>query len=151
MRKLPPGLCHILAQTRLYTDDREYVIVNIPLEQRDAGAALFAKRATAFSAAVIDKDQLTLVLAADVWDEVKGSVEAVQETPGYRLITFDLPLELGLVGYLATLAQVLAEAGVSIFATSAYQRDHLLVMQSDFDHAWRALSGFIAACKEQEG
>ena len=151
MTRLPPGLRHILAQTRLYTDEQEYVIVNIPLEQRYEGAALFAKLATAFSASVIDKDQMTLVVAADVWEEVKNCAEAAQETPGYRLITFDLPLELGLVGYLATLVQVLAEAGVSIFAVSAYRRDHLLVMQTDFDRAWQVLSEFTTACQSEVG
>jgi hypothetical protein len=74
-----------------------------------------------------------------------------QEQLGYRLITFDIALELGLVGYLATLTDVVAEAGVSMLAFSAYQRDHLLVSASDFDRAWSTLNDFITACQEAEG
>lgn len=150
MAKLPPGLLHILAQTELYTDDRAYVIVHVPLEARFEATELFAKLSSAFSTAVVDKDQLTLVLPEDAWDEVRDGLDVTEVSEGYRLITFDLPLDLGLVGYLATLSSVLAEAGVSIFAASAYQRDHLLVAEPDFERAWDALESFIAECREEE-
>lgn len=150
MEKLPPGLRHVLSQTKLYTDDEVYVIVDIPLDMCFEGTELFAKLSTAFSAAVVDKDQLTLVLPSDDWAELGDELGVVEEADGYRLITFDLPIELGLVGYLATLAEVLAESGVSIFAVSAYQRDHLLVKEVDFERAWEALKSFIASCREPE-
>ena len=34
---LPPGLTHLFAQTKLYTDGEEYVIISLPVErQREA-------------------------------------------------------------------------------------------------------------------
>ncbi len=150
MTKLPPGLLHVLAQTQLYTDDRAYVIIHVPLEARFEGTELFAKLSSAFSTAVVDKDQLTLVLPEEAWEDVSDGVEPTEVSEGYRLITFDLPLELGLVGYLATLSSVLAEEGVSIFAASAYQRDHLLVSEADFQRAWNTLEDFIAECRQEE-
>ncbi len=148
--ELPPGLLHVLAQTRLYTDGREYTIATVPLEDLYEGLALLTKAAEPFSAAVVDKDELTLILPTDVWAGLRETLPRFEESPGYRLITFDLPLELGLVGYLAVLTDVLAEEGVSLLAFSAYQRDHLLVAGMDFERAWDALSMFIARCQEQE-
>jgi hypothetical protein len=147
---LPPGLLHVLAQTRLYTDGREYVVVSVPLEMFYEGTALLAKMAEPFSVAVVDKDELTLVFPMEVWEAVREHLPERLEAAGYRLITFDLPLDLGLVGYLATLTDVVAEAGVSMLAFSAYQRDHLLVPEGDFDRAWKALDEFIARCRERE-
>ena len=147
---LPPGLLHVLAQTRLYTDGREYVVVSVPLEALYEGTALLAKVVEPFSAAVVDKDELTLVFPTEVWGAVREHLPERLEAAGYRLITFDLPLDLGLVGYLATLTDVVAKAGVSMLAFSAYQRDHLLVPEADFDQVWRALDEFIARCQQQE-
>jgi len=147
--ELPLGLRHIIAQTRLYTDEREYVVVSVPLERCYEGVALLAKLVEPFSAVVVDKDELTLVLPADVWAAVRGQIPEAEEAPGYRLITFDVPLELGLVGYLAILTDVLAEAGISLLAFSAYQRDHILVPEADLDRAWKALRDFVVACQEE--
>lgn len=148
--ELPVGLRHIVGQTRLYTDDRDYVVIRVPLEDVYEGTAMLAKIAEPFSTAIVDKDELTLVLPEDVWEEVRDDLDWDQEPVGYRLITFDIALELGLVGYLATLTDVVAEAGVSMLAFSAYQRDHLLVPEPDFGRAWTALNDFIAACREAE-
>jgi hypothetical protein len=148
--ELPVGLRHVIGQTRLYTDGRAYVVIRVPLDEVYEGTAMLAKMAEAFSAAIVDKDELTLVLPEDIWEEVQDDLDWDQELLGYQLITFDIALELGLVGYLATLTNVVAEAGVSMLAFSAYQRDHLLVPVSDFDRAWSALNDFIAACREAE-
>ena len=147
---LPPGLLHILAQTRLFSDGQEYIVASLPLDRVNEGASLLAQAAVPFSALLVDKDELTLVLPTGLWPEARRTLPIAQEAGVYRLITFDLPLELGLVGYIATMANVLAEAGVSLLAFSAYQRDHLLVPTDDMTRAWEALSTFIAACREQE-
>jgi hypothetical protein len=149
--EMPPGLLHVLSQTRLYTDEREYVSLSVSLDDSYEGMALVTEASGPFLAAVVDKDELTLVLPMEVWETLRENLPGVQETPGYRLITFDLPLELGLIGYLAILTNVLAEAGVSLLAFSAYQRDHLLVPEADFDRAWTALTEFLASCREQQG
>ncbi len=148
--ELPVELCHIFAQTRLYTDGREYVTVSVPLENLYDGVALLAKLAEPFSAVVVDKDELTLVLPVEMWEVVQDGLDWTRESSSYRLITFDVPLELGLVGYLATLTHVVAEAGASLLAFSAYQRDHLLVPQQDFERVWNTLSDFIISCQRAE-
>lgn len=58
---------------------------------------------------------------------------------GWRLLTVRGPLEFTLTGIMAALAGELAAAGVSLFALSTYDTDHLLVKQADLDRAVTAL------------
>ena len=60
---------------------------------------------------------------------------------GWRLITFDMVLPFGLVGFLAAVAGALARDGVSLFALSAYSTDHILVRDFDLDRAEASLGG----------
>ena len=147
--ELPVGLRHVFAETRLYADEREYVVVSMPLTALYDGTAMLAKMGEPFSVAVVDKDELTLVFPRDVWDVARDALDWADEALGYRLITFDVSVELGLVGYIATLINVVAEAGVSLLVFSAYQRDHLLVLEEDFDRAWAALTTFIDSCQDE--
>ncbi|MGW4209797.1 ACT domain-containing protein [Lentzea sp. NPDC004789] len=58
---------------------------------------------------------------------------------GWRLLTVRGPLEFTLTGIMAALAGELAAAGVSLFALSSYDTDHLLVKHSDLGRAVLAL------------
>ncbi|WP_329789642.1 ACT domain-containing protein [Lentzea sp. DG1S-22] len=58
---------------------------------------------------------------------------------GWRLLTVRGPLEFTLTGIMAALAGELAAAGVSLFALSTYDTDHLLVKQADLGRAVKAL------------
>ena len=49
------------------------------------------------------------------------------------------PLDLTLTGVLAGIATPLATAGISIFAVSSYDTDHVLVRNRDIDRAVRVL------------
>ncbi len=57
----------------------------------------------------------------------------------WRCLRVEGPLDLSLVGVLASLAAVLADAGVSIFAVSTYETDYLLVRHTDLEAAVEAL------------
>ncbi|CCH34192.1 ACT domain-containing protein [Actinosynnema sp. NPDC047251] len=58
---------------------------------------------------------------------------------GWRLLTVRGPLEFTLTGIMAALSGELAAAGVSLFALSTYDTDHLLVKNSDLARAVTAL------------
>ncbi|MEU5693935.1 ACT domain-containing protein [Actinosynnema sp. NPDC020468] len=66
--------------------------------------------------------------------------EVVTAQPGWRLLTVRGPLEFTLTGIMAALSGELAAAGVSLFALSTYDTDHLLVKESDLDRAVAALT-----------
>ncbi len=58
---------------------------------------------------------------------------------GWRLITFDMILPFGLVGFIAQVSGVLAAEGISIMALSSYSTDHILVKDKDLERAAMAL------------
>ncbi len=147
---LPPGLRHVIAETRLFTDGRPYVIAGMPASQLAAASELLLRTQTPFSALMYDKDEVTLIIARETWELSALALDVASISPDYRLITFDLPLELGLVGYIATLTGVVAEQGVSVFPVSAFSRDHILVPAEDFDRVWNALLDFIQTCRQEE-
>jgi len=57
----------------------------------------------------------------------------------YRAFRVKGPLPLNLIGILASIAEPLAEAGISIFAISTYDTDYVLVKSADLDAARRVL------------
>jgi uncharacterized protein len=80
------------------------------------------------------KDELSIVCSqSDVPVDVKAERD-------WRRLKVQGPLDFGLTGVLASLANPLAQARISIFAVSTFDTDYLLVKQCDFDHAIRVLS-----------
>jgi uncharacterized protein len=63
----------------------------------------------------------------------------IKAEPGWRALQVEGPLEFNQVGVLASLAEPLAQAGVSIFAISTFSTDYILVKQSQLDQALQAL------------
>ena len=59
---------------------------------------------------------------------------------GWRALAVVGPLDFGLTGILLSIAQPLAEAGVSIFAVSTYDTDYILVKAGALSAAVAALS-----------
>lgn len=144
-----PELIEILAQTELFTDGRVYLILKVGLAQGPCIAVELDKWPTSFWACIRDKDEMTLVLAQESLAQLPPSVSVLHVSPPYRLITFDIPLEWSVIGYLAALTSVLAEARISLLALSAFSRDHVFVPAADFDRAWEVLNEFIGACRAQ--
>lgn len=56
---------------------------------------------------------------------------------GFRIVG---TLDFSLIGILAPIAQLLADARIGIFAVSTYNTDYVLVKQHDFDRALRLLA-----------
>jgi hypothetical protein len=82
-----------------------------------------------FSSVTRTEDELSIVCPqAAVPDEV------VVER-GYRCFKVRGPLDFSEIGVLASLAQPLAEAGVSIFVLSTFETDYLLVQERQLSAA----------------
>lgn len=127
------------ARAALHTDGTLYALIHLPAPAITAGAGVLAEIGAPFSALVVDKDEVSLVLPQAEWDLFRNRLPDHREVRDYRLITFDLPLDLGLVGFLARVAGTLADAGIPILALSAFERDHVLVPGAQFQAAWDAL------------
>ncbi|HEX2952634.1 MAG TPA: ACT domain-containing protein [Bacillota bacterium] len=65
--------------------------------------------------------------------------ENVRSERGWRCIQVVGPLDFSLVGILAKLSSILAEASVSIFAISTFDTDYILLKESNLDGAVQAL------------
>jgi hypothetical protein len=128
-----------LTQATLYSDDVLYTLVHLPAPAITAGAGVLAEVGAAFSALIVDKDEVSLVLPQDAWQEFARRLPDHRTADDYRLITFDLPLDPALIGFMALVSRFLAEAGVSILALSAFERDHILVPAAQFQTAWDVL------------
>jgi hypothetical protein len=66
--------------------------------------------------------------------------EGTKSVAGWRVLQVEGVLDFALTGILASLAQPLAHAGVSIFAVSTYDTDYVLVQQNDLDRATAVLT-----------
>ncbi|MBB4910400.1 ACT domain-containing protein [Actinophytocola algeriensis] len=77
--------------------------------------------------------EVSIVCPTDVAPETEHA------HPGWRLLTVRGPLEFDLTGIMAALAGELAAAGVSLFAVSTYDTDHVLVKAADLQRAVKAL------------
>jgi uncharacterized protein len=60
--------------------------------------------------------------------------------PGWSCLQIGAILDFSLVGVLAGISRVLAEANVSIFTISTYNTDYILVRRADLDTAVGALT-----------
>jgi hypothetical protein len=91
-----------------------------------------------------DEHEVTLLLDETDWRTMHHAVRDARVEAGFRLLTFDVVLDWKIVGFLARVTGILADAGVSCGALSAYSRDHLLIKQDDLPKALRVLGEHVA-------
>jgi hypothetical protein len=82
-----------------------------------------------------DGDELTVIIDQEDYSEK----DVLEKEGNWKILTFDMDLPFELVGFLAEVAQVLADEGISIFAISAYSTDHILVKKPDLEDATEKL------------
>ena len=86
-----------------------------------------------FFAITRTSDELSMVLPESV------EIESDKSDVGWACFKVEGPLEFELVGVLAGISSVLAEAGVSIFAVSTFDTDYILVKREQVEAAKEAL------------
>ncbi|MBK8134358.1 MAG: ACT domain-containing protein [Anaerolineae bacterium] len=134
-----------LRLTKLAPDTEIYRLVQLPKNAITLAAGVLAEVGSPFTALIIDKDEVTLVLPHEAIEEFSGRLrDATLDASNYRLITFDAVLPAGLVGYMAAISAAVARVGVSIIPLGAFSRDHILVRESQFDAAMDALQSMIS-------
>ena len=91
-----------------------------------------------------DEHEVTLLLEETDWHTMRHAARDARVEGGFRLLTFDVELDWKVVGFLARVTRILADAGVSCGALSAFSRDHLLIKQDDLGTALRVLGEHVA-------
>lgn len=122
-----PAVRSALRQAALYTDGQQYCLVHLPPQAIAVAAATLGEIGAAFCALIADKDEVSLVLRETDFEQLIDRLPQHRAQCGFHLITFDIPLEQTLVGFMAAVSAALAQAGVPLMAYSAYERDHLLI------------------------
>lgn len=90
-----------------------------------------------------DKYEVTMLLDETDFNTIRDAVQNARIESGFRLLTFDLVMDFTVVGFLAEVTRILAEAGVSIFALSAFSRDHILIKQDNLANALQVLGKYV--------
>jgi hypothetical protein len=115
----------------------EVVDVRLAVCRFDAHAAVPAwlERSTGFVSTTRTADELSVICDHDI-------VPAGVRTEGpWRAFRVRGPLVMTLIGVVASLANPLADAGISIFALSTFDTDYILVHEPELDAAVAALTG----------
>jgi hypothetical protein len=90
-----------------------------------------------------DKFETTLLLDAADFNTLRHAVRDAKIERNFRLLTFDVELDFSVVGFLAEISRILAEAEIPIVALSAFSRDHLLIKQEDLAKALKTLGEYV--------
>ncbi len=90
-----------------------------------------------------DRWEVTLLLDEIDFGTIRHAVRDAKIERNFRLLSFDLELEFNIVGYMAEISRILAEAEISILALSAFSRDHVLIKQTDLAKALKVLGEYV--------
>lgn len=91
-----------------------------------------------------DKYEVTLLLDETDFGTMRHAVRDARIEGNFRLLTFDVEMDFSVVGFMAEVSRILAEAGISIVALSAFSRDHPFDKTS---RPWQCIKSCGAACR----
>lgn len=143
---MPQTVADVMAQAQFHTDNQDYTLLHLPPNAIMAAAGVVAEIGEPFCALVVDKDEVTLLIAAEALADFEHRLPGyVASNTPYRLITLDVVLEPDLIGLLAHVSAALAQEQISILAFAAYARDHFFVPATDLDRALATLRSLSAS------
>ena len=90
-----------------------------------------------------DKFETTLLLDEIDFETIRYAIRDAKIERNFRLLTFDVVLDFTVVGFLAEISRILAEAEVSIVVLSAFSRDHILIKQDDLARSLKVLGEYV--------
>lgn len=90
-----------------------------------------------------DQYEVTLVLSEADFEMIRVAAAGSRLARGYRMLTFTVPVDLSVVGFMAEISRILSEGDIPILALSAFSRDHLLIRQNDLAAALKLLGPFV--------
>lgn len=130
----------ILQNAELYIDPDTYAYIKLPVSAITVAASIVAEIGEPFTALIVDKDEVTLLIPDEAVTDFESRLRGHTINPvKLRLITFDVELDMSVIGFMAAVSAVLAEADVTIFPFAAYSRDHVLVPADKLEAAVEAL------------
>jgi len=142
-----PKLKSLFANTKLSVLPQEFFIISIPRGNLDLVKENIKDFNNEFFSVINEKDEITLILSKQNWKNISNDFKEIKIVKNYKIITFDIKLDLDIVGYFAQVSKLLAENGISILAISTYLKDHILVKNKDLNKTINILNNLIEDCK----
>jgi hypothetical protein len=101
----------------------------------------------AFVAFLTEGDECTLSAPESAFAAWRQKTRATETVAGLRAFTIEARMPVDIVGFLAPLAERLAEARIPIIPQCGFRTDHLLVPGARLDDALRVVHEFIALAR----
>jgi hypothetical protein len=135
----------ILKKTRVEVSPETFALVSVRHEDwlKLLENPELSPRMTAPFMIFKDKFETTLLLDDVDFQTIRHAVRDAKTERNFRLLTFDIELDFTVVGFLAEITRILAEAEISVVALSAFSRDHLLIKQVDLAKALKSLREYV--------
>lgn len=136
----------ILRETKVVVSPDTFNLV--ALDRKDFARLLenaeLSPRMTSPFLILMDAYEVTMMLDETDFGTMRHALRDARIERGFRMLSFDTALDFELVGFIAIVARILAEADVPIIPLSGYSRDHVLIKQGDLSRALKAMSGHVA-------
>jgi hypothetical protein len=123
---------------RLYLPETRFAVASIPLEQYGEVVSCLSE-IDGFVSMMRDKEEITLIVAEDVWERFAPRFPQARTQAQRRMIRFDTVLDFSVVGFISEISGALADADISILSLSTYSTDAVFVHESRFDDAVSAV------------
>lgn len=145
---MPADPAEILAATTLVVREGPYALGAWRHAESPAIHSGMARVDGALGFVLWDDAELTALLPEHVLDEMPPPQRLERD---FAALTLDTPMAWDVIGVLATVSSVLAQAGVPLGAATAYSRDHLLVPRARLEEALAALAPHFAGVEHRAG
>jgi hypothetical protein len=134
------------ARTHIRLWPETYRLVSLRHESLSLAAEMVSRSTGRFSALVVEKDEVSLTVEETLWNSRSESVPHRTVSGPYRVITFQLDVDLGVCGYFAPAAVLLAKAQIPIIPQCAFLKDHVLVREAGAVQAMEILNALVKGC-----
>lgn len=145
MKTEPKGILELIKKTRVEVAPETFFLVSLTQEnwQNLLENPELSPRMTAPFMIFKDKFEVTLLLDEIDFGTIRHAIRDAKIEKNFRLLTFDLVMDFSVIGFLAEVARILAEAEIPIIALSAFSRDHILIKQQDLAKALLVLGKYV--------
>ncbi|MEZ5346065.1 MAG: ACT domain-containing protein [Pyrinomonadaceae bacterium] len=134
-----------LAKAKVVVAPETYCVISLPSENwfKLLENPELSPRMTSPFMIFKDRWEVTLVFDLDDFETIKHAIRDAKIEHNFRLLSFDVELPFDVVGFMAKVAGVFADAGISILPISSFSRDHVLLRQDDLAIGLKALRGHV--------
>jgi hypothetical protein len=133
-----------LTKVRLWPEP--YRLVSLPHESLPQAAELVSRSIGRFAALVVEPDEASLTIEETLWNSRSAFIPHRAAEGPFRVVTFQINVELDVCGYFLPAVKRLAKAGIPVVPQCAYLKDHLLVHATDAERTVEILARLVREC-----